>query len=31
VPFLLAIRIIPMISIFETEELLHEEKEEKHG
>src|SRR4051794_5791363 len=31
VPFLIAIRVIPMISIFETEELLHEEQEEKHG
>ena len=28
VPFLIAIRVIPMISIFETEELLHEEQEE---
>jgi hypothetical protein len=33
VPFLLAIRFIPMISIFETKELLHEEQEEdgRHG
>jgi len=31
VPFLIAIRVIPLISIFETEELLHEEKEETHG
>jgi Ni/Fe-hydrogenase subunit HybB-like protein len=31
VPFLIAIRVIPLISIFETEELLHEEKEEEHG
>jgi molybdopterin-containing oxidoreductase family membrane subunit len=31
VPFLLAIRFIPMISIFETEELLHEEEEKAHG
>jgi molybdopterin-containing oxidoreductase family membrane subunit len=31
VPFLLAIRFIPMISIFETNELLHEEKEQAHG
>jgi Ni/Fe-hydrogenase subunit HybB-like protein len=31
VPFLLAVRFIPMISIFETEELLHEEQEGLHG
>lgn len=31
VPFLIAIRLIPMISIFETKELLHEEKEKQHG
>jgi molybdopterin-containing oxidoreductase family membrane subunit len=32
VPFLLAIRFIPMISIFETKEQLHEEQEEgAHG
>jgi molybdopterin-containing oxidoreductase family membrane subunit len=32
VPFLIAIRLIPAISIFETKELLHEEKEEQaHG
>ena len=32
VPFLIAIRLIPMISIFESKELLHEEqKEEQHG
>jgi molybdopterin-containing oxidoreductase family membrane subunit len=29
VPFLIAIRVIPLISIFETEELLHKEKQ--HG
>jgi Ni/Fe-hydrogenase subunit HybB-like protein len=28
VPFLIAIRVIPSISIFETKELLHEEQEE---
>ena len=32
VPFLIAIRLVPMISIFESKELLHEEqKEEQHG
>ena len=31
VPFLIAVRFIPMISIFETKKLLHEEKEQQHG
>jgi molybdopterin-containing oxidoreductase family membrane subunit len=31
VPFLLLIRLLPVISIFETKELLHEEKEAAHG
>ena len=32
VPFLLIIRLLPVISIFETKEVLHEEKEElRHG
>lgn len=30
-PFLLIIRLLPVISIFETKELLHEEKESAHG
>ena len=30
VPFLIAVRVIPLISIFETKELLQQEKEEKH-
>jgi molybdopterin-containing oxidoreductase family membrane subunit len=28
VPFLIAIRVLPVISIFETKELLHEERED---
>ena len=28
VPFLLIIRLLPVISIFETKEILHEEHEE---
>jgi len=31
VPFLLIIRIFPVISIFETKEVLHEEQEAEHG
>ncbi|WP_458757136.1 NrfD/PsrC family molybdoenzyme membrane anchor subunit [Afipia sp. TerB] len=31
VPFLLAIRFIPMVSIFETEKMLVEEREARHG
>lgn len=31
VPFLIAIRVIPLISVFETKELLHEEQEAQHG
>jgi molybdopterin-containing oxidoreductase family membrane subunit len=32
VPFLLVIRVFPVISIFETKELLHEEQTEPaHG
>jgi molybdopterin-containing oxidoreductase family membrane subunit len=31
VPFLLLIRLLPVISIFETKELLHEEKEAANG
>lgn len=31
VPFLLAIRFIPMVSIFETEKTLVEEHEARHG
>ncbi len=31
VPFLLVIRIFPVISIFETKEVLHREQEEAHG
>lgn len=31
VPFLLVIRVFPVISIFETKELLEEEEEEQAG
>jgi molybdopterin-containing oxidoreductase family membrane subunit len=31
VPFLLIIRVFPVISIFETKEVLHEEREAEHG
>jgi molybdopterin-containing oxidoreductase family membrane subunit len=31
VPFLLIIRVFPVISIFETKEVLHEEQEAGHG
>jgi hypothetical protein len=31
VPFLLIIRVFPVISIFETKEVLHEEQEAEHG
>jgi molybdopterin-containing oxidoreductase family membrane subunit len=31
VPFLLIIRLLPVISIFEIKEVLHEEKEAQHG
>ena len=31
VPFLLVIRLFPVISIFETKEVLHREQEEAHG
>jgi Ni/Fe-hydrogenase subunit HybB-like protein len=31
VPFLIVIRLFPVISIFETKEVLHREQEEAHG